>query len=580
MSARVSREAVLWSAILVLAACLRLLSIGWPPLTDREAGLALAAAEGTPSQSAFWEDGAEVIPASPAYRTLTHLLFSFFGAGDAGARLIPALAGTLVVLLPLALRERLGRMAALLSGLALALSPTLVAASRTADGTSLALLGLTGWLAMTASSGPAPSSPFRWVVAGLLGGLGLAAGPSAVTGLVVLSIGWLLVRLMDRQPAVVPAGRPATQVLVAAALALALASGLGTRPEGVAGLFDSMGTWLTGWGGAGGMPPLAWLLTLPFHDVLLLAFGVWGATTGLRRGERQTAFLVAWAIAGLAVGLVYPGRQAADLVWTCVPLALLAGSALRDVLERAWESWSWAGHALLVSALLLLSLFVVYQLAAYALGRGPIIYPGEPALSLLLIVVAGALALLMVILFAFGWSREVAWTSAGMAGFLVAVLISLSTIWDISLGSSAAGAGGLWRSQANTAGIRMLAETVERISQSRTGREDALPVSASVSLPSGLAWALRDLPRAGIQDAPPALVLAPEGGVPGDLPAEYLGQVIKTGEHWGWLGGLPPLSGLTAGDAGALTLAERWVLLVRADVATFGTLTEGLPGSQ
>jgi hypothetical protein len=55
--------------------------------------------------------------------------------------------------------------------------------------------------------------------------------------------------------------------------------------------------------------------------------------------------------------------------------------------------------------------------------------------------------------------------------------------------------------------------------------------------------------------------------------------VIKTGERWGWIGPLPPLQIVSTGDWEALTLAERWVLLVRADVATFGTLTEGLPGT-
>jgi len=585
MTARITREVVLWLAILVVAALLRFAALGWPPLNDREADLALAAAQGTPSASAFWEGGSEGIAASPAYYTLTRLLFGFFGATDAGARFFPALAGTLVVLLPLALRDRLGRMPAILAGLTLALSPTMVAASRTAGGAAFALLGLGGWLALTSPSPPEASWRARRIAGGVLAGLGLAAGPTALTGALILAVGWGLSRLVDRERTASPGGGEAgwvgRQAVIAAAVALALASTLGARVEGLAGIFDSLGVWISGWGTAEGLPPLAWLLTLPLHDILLFAFGVWGAIAGLRRRDRGAPFLVAWAMAGVMVLLVYPSRQAVDLAWICLPLAILAGLALRDILEGARAAWSWAGHALLVSALLLLALFVLYQLSAYALGRGPGLNPAEPRLSLVLVLIAGGLAVVMVILFALGWSREVAWTSAGIAGFVVVGFMSLSTNWRLSLGASAAGAGSLWRSQANTAGLTMLVETLEGISQARTGFTDALPIGVESPLPAGVAWALRQFPRAGTgsPDAPAEVVLAPEDSVPTDLPAEYLGQVIKTGERWGWIGPLPPLQIVSTGDWEALTLAERWVLLVRADVATFGTLTEGLPGT-
>ncbi len=585
MTIRITREAAAWSAILVIAALLRVAALAWPPLTDREAGLALAAAQGTPSTSAFWEGDSVAVAASPAYHALTGILFGVFGARDASARILPALSGVLIVLLPLALRDRLGRAPAALAGLTLALSPTMVGASREAAGPAFAVLGFGGWLALAAPGSSGSPSAARRGVGAALAGLGLAAGPAAFTGALILALGWgglwLIRRKALGEPGALDRGWLAQQLVVAGAVLFGLASGLGVRFEGFAGVFDSLGLWLAGWGSAGVFPALAWLLTLPLHEILLLVFGIWGAIACLRRGDHLAPLLVAWVLAGVVVLMAYPGRQAADSAWVCLPLALLAGLALRDILERALAAWSWAGHALLVSALLFLALFVLYQLSAYALGLGPRLNPGEPALSLVLVLVAGGLAVVMVVLFALGWSPEVAWTSAGMAGFLVAVLISISTNWDLSLGTSAAGAGGLWRPQANTPGITMLADTLREISQSQTGRTDALPIEVTSPTPAGLAWALRDFPRGepGTVDAPAAVILAPEGAVPSGLPAEYLGQSFKTGERWGWIGPVPPTGALRAGPGETPTLVDRWVLLVRADVATFGLLSEGLPGA-
>ena len=78
------------------------------------------------------------------------LLMPGLGADDVIGRLVPALAGMGLVLLPWLMRRWLGGIGALVAGLLLAVSPTLGVASRTADGTMLALLAggllLVAWL--------------------------------------------------------------------------------------------------------------------------------------------------------------------------------------------------------------------------------------------------------------------------------------------------------------------------------------------------------------------------------------------------------------------------------------------------
>ena len=131
-------EHFLYLVTMGVALALRLYQLGAYPLAEPEAREALLAwnwVRGLPSLG---------IPRSPAYFSFTSLSFLLGGASEAVARLVPALVGASLTLLPLLFRDKLGRAEALLTSLFLALSAGLVAASRTADGTMLALAGL-GW---------------------------------------------------------------------------------------------------------------------------------------------------------------------------------------------------------------------------------------------------------------------------------------------------------------------------------------------------------------------------------------------------------------------------------------------------
>ena len=110
-------EVALYALIALAAAGLRLYRLGTRPMTEGEAAQALAA----------WRfiQGQAVEPTgySPFLLTSNILLFGLFRAGDFTARLVPALFGVALVLLPYLLRRRLGRMGALAASFLLAISP-------------------------------------------------------------------------------------------------------------------------------------------------------------------------------------------------------------------------------------------------------------------------------------------------------------------------------------------------------------------------------------------------------------------------------------------------------------------------
>src|SRR5512137_759420 len=122
----ITLEVLLYAAITGVAAVLRLWNLEASPLSAREAAQAVAAFNGAP------------LPAggSPLLFGVNQLLFGLFGAtvNDSGVRLAAALIGTIMVLLPYLFRSAIGRYGALAAALMLAISPTMVAASRSLDG--------------------------------------------------------------------------------------------------------------------------------------------------------------------------------------------------------------------------------------------------------------------------------------------------------------------------------------------------------------------------------------------------------------------------------------------------------------
>jgi hypothetical protein len=176
-------------------------------------------------------------------------------------------------------------------------------------------------------------------------------------------------------------------------------------------------------------------------------------------------------------------------------------------------------------------------------------------------VMGFGLAALALILLAVGWSREVAIPIAGGAAILVLIGAGISAGAALNFGDPTARE--LYRPQASTLGLKALQESLQTLSRAETGRPEAISIEIGDRPSPALAWATRDY---SAHEAPgsPAIILVREGA---PLPGEYLGQSVTIGESWGWSGGLPPdlLSWLVIRDTP--TLADRWVLLVRKDVA-------------
>jgi len=570
----VSLELLLYLILFTLGAWLRFNQLDRQPLTDAEAREALGA---LPQPAEFQPP--DPGPGSPAYQVLTGLAFSFTGAQDRIARWAPAVAGSLLLLTPLLVRPQIGRGAALMTTLLLGISPTLWAASRTAGGSAIAVLGILTAVLFLARARAETRGNLERAAAML--GVAAATGQAGLLGLASLGVGSAaLVAIRRRRGNPDPDRTPAlpwpvaldTEALrrnlfLAGVVALSVASGLGFFVRALGGVFGGLGSWAEGWFEPSGIPAASVMLNLPTYEPLLLGFGGLGLVRAVRKGSALESWLAVWAISALLLIAVYPGRRPEDLLWAVIPLCFLAAKEASQLIERALgarPAWLLIGF---VAAVIALLAFSYMQLAAFV--RGPDAFQtllGLPLLLMLALMGIG-LAAAAIGLLGLGWSREIAGTVAGVAGLIVLSSLSLSAGGRLNL--APASASELWRPQASLAGLLDLRETIDTLSKAETGRTGAIPLQFADPSTPALAWVLRGYAPRGAADPAenPPVILMREGSGAGLFPSEYLGQSVSIGERWGWTGWWPPELLFWWVTREAPTLPDRWVLLVRPDIA-------------
>ena len=127
------RETALYLLALLIGTLVRLIGLGALPLSDLEARWALQALD-------ISNGIRPAMGSQPAYVVLTSALFyAFGGATNALARLLPALTGSAMILLPVLFRERLKPRTAVILAFAIALEPGLASISRQAGSPIMAV---------------------------------------------------------------------------------------------------------------------------------------------------------------------------------------------------------------------------------------------------------------------------------------------------------------------------------------------------------------------------------------------------------------------------------------------------------
>ena len=383
-------ERLAYAAIAVLALVLRLASLGAAPMRPDEAAQAVAALALLADRSALPAAGA-----SPLLLDLHWLLFLIAKAGETSARLAPALAGTITVLLAAGLRHELGRLGALLAALLVAVSTTLVFWSRSATGESLALLA--GMALIVGLAGWRRSGGRGWLVwlAGSLALLLLSApiGYSillAATPLAVMAL-WPQGQRRAEGAGLGVAG------LVFVLMLLLGGTGFFFLPSGLAAVAELPAAWLRGFGlpspglaMTSSVPGLA--INLLWLEPLVLAAGLAGLAVGLRRRHWLARGLGLWLVIALLLLLARAGRTPADLAVLTLPLALLGGLAL-----AAFAGRFDFGEQRVEALVLLLAGLVILGSTAVWLAQYTESWKGQPQPAFLISAGVGLLVLVVLL---------------------------------------------------------------------------------------------------------------------------------------------------------------------------------------
>ncbi len=174
-------DLLLYMALFLASLYLRLSTLSAPPLNESEALQAWGAFH-------LLHGTGTIGGSSALFASLTAGILFLAGPSHWAPRIVPALAGSLLVFLPLIFRSARGKLESALAAILIALSPSLWIVSTLAGGAALGLLAAAAWIFFLrgGQSRPLPG--------GLLLGLALAAGTVGWSGLaitvIVLAADW------------------------------------------------------------------------------------------------------------------------------------------------------------------------------------------------------------------------------------------------------------------------------------------------------------------------------------------------------------------------------------------------------
>lgn len=532
-------EHFLYGSAFLLALGLRLWELGAAPLADYEAQWALQALDLSQSHAA--------IGPQPAYVLLTAPLFGLLGSTNFLARLLPALAGSLLTLFPLlfyphfADSQRL-RTAAVIMSFGLALDPGLIALSRLAGSPILAV-----WFLLLALSLHQRRQPL-W--AGIAGGLALLSGPAMLQGILGLLAGWGLLRLLEKRlkttemkdnsptgtrntlPLDIVEQRKAWLALGGALLAI------GTlflrAPQGLSAMVRTLPAYFEGFLyppilktlGTPVLAVLYQLLTLVIYHPLALIFGLSGIIRGWAgyKNDRESALaarLSLWFAGAMLLAFLYPDHQVGDLAWALIPLWALATIEIcyhLDIEEEKTSQMVAGGLALLIMILAAIMQFNLLGLARFSIS--PLLYLG----LMLGVLFFGAAAVSLV---GFGWSTRAARLGVVWGLTITLLLGMIAQGWWLAQ-RNPNGAEELWSIPPAAGQVELLTQTLTDLSTWKTGHAREIEIVVTVDSPS-LRWALRDFPGArfvpgvAVTEAPPIVITAQTEETPA-LAQAYHGQ--------------------------------------------------------
>lgn len=488
-------EGWLYALAFLVALAVRFIALGALPLTDAEAAPALQALR--ISQSAN-----PALDPHPFYILSTSLIFLMYGGGtNFLARLIPALIGSLLVLAPRLLDDRLKPRPSLILAFFLALDPGLVAISRQITSPILAIT----FLAFTVGF----INKNKWTWAAITAALALLSGPSAWLGLLGIGITYGIAKLLarrteesseeentptekrkrDRSSSAFGKEFFKSSNLITFALAFIFAGSLFfIVPGGIGAAFSSIPAFFKTWAATGPVTQGMLIISLFVYQPFALLLAGMALLRGWMGGLRRIVFLSIWFFVALLLVIFLPGRQMYDLAWALIPLnALAALELVRHLSIFPEERREVAGVVLLTT---FIWVFIWLGTAGFSW-----ILVDTPDYRLRAGMLVGSIFLLIIslVLVAAGWSIRIA-RLGGVWGMAICLgLLSVGGLFGAT-GLRGLSAPELWWLPNVPTQAQLVRDTVHQVSDIGRGSIYSATVAIIGVNSPALEWAVRENP--------------------------------------------------------------------------------------
>ncbi|CAG0958910.1 hypothetical protein ANAEL_00506 [Anaerolineales bacterium] len=509
-------EGWLYALAFLFAVILRFVQLGAMPLTDMEAAPALQALQ-------IAQGLRPTLNPHPFYILSTAVIFFIYGGGtDFLARFIPALAGSLLVFVPLLFADRIKPRAAVVLAFFLALDPGLVALSRQIASPILALTFLLFALGFYNQGKTSLAASFA--------ALTLLSGPSLWNGVIGLAITWSILRFINSRrasaeeesktaPLISPLSRETLIPFVA--VFLVVGSLFFIVPNGLSAALASIPSFFESWLAVDVVPVIRIFFSLLVYQPLGIFLAIFAMVRGWRNGSRRIIPLSIWFFVALLLVLINPSRQLADLSWALIPLwAMSALEIVRNLDIYAEERAEVGGVAFLTAFIWTFAWLDFSGLTTLPVDSR------EYAMRLWLLIGSLFLLVMSLLLVAAGWSIR----TARIGGILGMALVLGALGVGGAFGTAGLRGGAfpeLWWLRQQPIHARLLESTVSDVSEWGIGDDHAAAVTiVGVNSPA-LEWTLRERRVSVVQSldaaSTPELVITPLQENP-VLSSAYRGQ--------------------------------------------------------
>ncbi len=587
-------ETIAIALLVVLSLLVRVAELDTVPISLDEVPNALSAYQSLPGAEFPQMQDRAAVSDSPIVFWAQRITYSLFGHGESSSRLLTAIAGALVAMLPLLFRDVLGPARAFLFALVLTFSPTLFLVSRAASGTIWALL-LAGiglrilWWYAQRRDGKVDASGYAVAATGVFGTLILLTGPTGPLLMLVLLLAAVVAiiltaldrafddddkgespespfTLLMRGVVAWPWGSGVVAVLLSTFI---VSTGFLLYPAGLSSVGAGLEGFLRGFVDAEAGRVLFLPLTLTvFYEPLVWVFALVGLAMLMRRQSFDLVerFLIAWAGFAVLAGLLYRGAGPDVALFLIVPLVGLASYAFADAFNNDDLPVLWSDEFLdsaarertalpgkIALAVLMFVLLIAFTMHLHMVVRGVIRTPegslgtfigflddqafANVFISLIWLLITFLFMLVGYFLAGSVWGSVLPLRAGTIGGLAFLLLVGGATSWTTAI-TNATNPVELWQNEVVTREAYKLRETLVDIATRETGGFLRVEVRAETESDSVLAWLLRDFTNVTLiedagaaQLAPVALLRPTNDGVP-DLGAAYVGQEFVLTRSW------------------------------------------------